>query len=130
MREIKFRAWFYRENRMLDWAELNDGTESLLTIFNNDISDVSPAMQFIGLYDKNGKEIYEDDIVKKRAYNGTEYDLISVVVFDEGGFCLKCISGNEKSGTGFLHSFSHVSGNCVKSEVIGNRFQNPEFQVK
>ena len=70
MREIKFRAYIHDIKKiypvaMIDWQEngvyvryLEDGnTRPLMRLSDIDL------MQFTGLHDKNGKEIYEGDIV-------------------------------------------------------------------
>ena len=56
MREIKFRAWDKRFKKM------DFGGGALLLRIN--AGDFSEPMQFTGLHDKNGKEIYEGDLLK------------------------------------------------------------------
>ena len=70
MREIKFRAYETSAKKMISWndlcAEDKDGdgcAECLADYFNNVFSNIKPLMQYTGLKDKNGLEIYEGDIV-------------------------------------------------------------------
>lgn len=65
MREIKFRAWDKRENAMRDGDATGDG--KALSINRQIVSLVERdfiLMQFTGLHDKNGKEVFESDIVE------------------------------------------------------------------
>lgn len=57
-REIKFRAWDKEQNNMWGWDKLIDKQGTYLN------SKYFAVMQYIGLHDKNRKEIYEGDIVK------------------------------------------------------------------
>jgi hypothetical protein len=72
MREIKFRAWIKSEKRWygddIKWFPLR--------VLNNEenCADDLEFTQFTGLLDKNGKEIYEGDIVRWREVIGNIYE--------------------------------------------------------
>ena len=73
MREIKFRAWDKKEKEMVEVCQINWHDPYGITIshngsWHNDIADYE-LMQYTGLKDKNGKEIYEGDI-----FEGPYYD--------------------------------------------------------
>lgn len=116
MREVKFRAWYEKEKRFLSWGELQDGTESLQTYFNNELSDVSPLMQYTGLKDKNDVEIYEEDNV--RYPHIQSFKDVWQVKFHNGSFVIK--QGNILI---CIRDLAYKS----KLEVIGNIYENPEL---
>ena len=119
-REIKFRAWDNVNNQMLDVQELNfedcfyGGYTTVRTTMYSDYFDIRemPIMQYTGLHDKNGKEIYEGDILKGTFYGFPipEYDYVFQIYWDE----------KEK---GFMASYFEPS----ECEVIGNIYNNPEL---
>lgn len=70
MRTIKFRA-FHTEHKAIYPVEalFADGVAKLIiTDFNRPYMSDCEIMQFTGLLDKNGKEVYEGDIVKKNRH--------------------------------------------------------------
>lgn len=77
MREIKFRAWDMDENKMV-YPTIEHNEKYVMQLncgymgeFNGSTYDTvkMPLMQFTGLKDKNGKEIYEGDIKPKHHDN-------------------------------------------------------------
>lgn len=74
--------------------------------------------QYTGLKDKNGKEIYEGDIVKAEKWKPKHYE----IAFIEGGFC--AIQGDCNYPIDINHFYD--SKGCM-IEVIGNIYDNAEL---
>lgn len=126
MREFKFRAWDTVKNKMLV-ADYTDWDEAHI-LFNGELQfsqqsgyyqyntvhniDYMILMQFTGLRDKKGIDIYEDDVLFS---NGCNYRLIRHI---SGAYELHEV-GNDK--VFFLYQENH------NVEVIGNIHNNPEF---
>ena len=70
MREIKFRAWDKENKKIISWEDIKvyeDNSPYLSDYFNFKNTPII-LMQYTGLKDKNGKEIYEGDIVYSTYY--------------------------------------------------------------
>ena len=129
MREIKFRAWERCEKEMSEWTDLITAID--LGYLLDDPEDFE-IMQYTGLKDNSGVEIYEGDIVRyktelKSPFDGRtklKVDSIHTVVFLEGAFMTQHINGN----SGF-HELRYKADSSDGSnlEIIGNIYENPEL---
>lgn len=120
MREIKFRAWdgvtmhssFDLRDHVQtekEWVDEDYEMNDYLLAF----SPKTILLQFTGLKDKNGKEIYEGDIIQYKSEIGhSEWE----VLFHEGRFCHK----NKDTRPDIWYE-------CNEIEIIGNIYENQEL---
>lgn len=132
-RTIKFRAWDNRNKKMISWNELLNSKELLQSFFGNEHYPTNPPryfyerMQFTGLYDSEGKEIWEGDIVEiqnESQYTKKEYWYPIYEIQNDGWkFKLKYIKGGLHSDNEFL-----VRQNSTeKVKVLGNIYEHPNL---
>jgi uncharacterized phage protein (TIGR01671 family) len=125
MREIKFRAWDTKTKHM-SHEQINPFDGDYLIEFEHINLDRSSKdliwMQYIGLKDKNGKEIYEGDIV-----NNVTYTFNGVVFFDNGSFWVReCLSHVDEGLYDDREKETRWSIN-LDWEVVGNIYETPEL---
>jgi uncharacterized phage protein (TIGR01671 family) len=123
MRQIKFRIWNMTGNCMHEWLELVE--KNKIHLLANQQGSY-PVMQFTGLTDVSGVEIYEGDIVHWGHIKGYEEYLPrkAVVEFSPDlTFSTFNLENNHKFRFG---CFSYRNTNNAV-EVIGNIHQNPEL---
>lgn len=120
MREIKFRAWHKYQEKMFTVIGLYPTLRMVqLKGFNHAIPlDCVELMQYTGLKDKNGQEIYEGDILQD-FHKKTEEPITRVKVYWNDGFW----DGEPLKGERYKTCYAGFK--CCK--VIGNIYENPEL---
>ena len=127
MREIKFRCWskerkgigiITKINFLTNECDYSLGKKKGNTDFGWTSLDNVILMQYTGLKDKNGKEIYEGDIIRNTKKDD-EYEYLFVVEFTCDAYCGYCIKGKDESYT--------VYNRWEDLEVIGNIYENSEL---
>ena len=126
-REIKFRVWDKFQNKFLDHScYFNSKDFNEFTAFDRYFKcdeEGCILQQYTGLKDKNGREIYEGDIVqynRRSSYDGINFE----VKWSEDNWGWVLVSKNkdylvnERTPEGYRYEFI---------EIVGNIFENPDL---
>jgi hypothetical protein len=116
-REIKFRAWDTVEEKLLEVREVTwlIGGGLLVQAYIDGyvvaLDGAATLMQFTGLHDKNGREIYEGDVVSH--FLGRR-----VVRWDDESAMFRGFVQDENE---------HIDLDLYPVEIVGNIYENPEL---
>ena len=111
MREIKFRAW---DGFIMTTPYMKDEFGALNNAIKHCQHHFGELMQYTGLKDKNGKEIYEGDIL----YDRSEYGGNKTVTWNQS---MPSFQFDKLLGYSFCKQGAEM---C---EIIGNIYENPEL---
>ena len=107
-----------------------------LGFFCRCVVDASTICQCTGLTDKNGKLIWENDIVKFEDYGeeqgteykeGYEYENNARVEFADGRWSLTDFADDNSAVMDNMDNHAEFTELWSNSDVIGNKFDNPEL---
>lgn len=108
MREIKFRAW-ETERKTMSYGKREDFDDMVGFRFDHEEGGERILMQYTGLKDAYGSEIYEGDVLEDGYVRGS-------VVFDEGKFIFE-----------WDNIAQDLFESCDVLTVIGNIYEHPEL---
>lgn len=122
MREIKFRAWEKNLKTMIPVDSIDFKAELINIELAWRMFEEIELMQYTGLKDKNGVEIYEGDILSQHPGG---------IHFDEEDYQLVIVKKTEYGWSPHVDVIGHKAhdykGNLFEYIVVGNIYENPEL---
>ena len=125
-REIMFRVWdkvgesIIYPLRQYDEHDYQISFDGRFYVHGHWFAD-AVIMQYTGVKDKNGKEMYEGDIVKL-AFNGSDDMEIGIVIIDQNGFHVV-----DQQKEYVCENYGEKYYLLEDATIIGNIFENPEL---
>ena len=124
MKELKIKAWLKKEKKMVSIIGIDFNYEYIRyteddNLFNSDykvaeFKDIE-LLQFTGLKDNGGQELYEADVIK---FNDGVDDIYGLISYDD------------EDGTyrvSYENVTEHLSNMAGDFEIVGNIFENPDL---
>lgn len=150
-REIKFRAWNKEERKMVFSGKLSElirethfsgnsktnSTPEFSKLIYESLDEEITFLQFTGIYDKNGKEIYDGDICElvilreQREVNPKEA-LLVVIEYCNASWGFSHLFPNlvvegDRTWKSFYNSDADEMWDEKYFTIVGNIFENPEL---
>lgn len=123
-REIKFRAWDTDFQKMVSVNNAKFANGTLIGAKGVNWDSKVIVMQFTGLLDKNGKEIYEGDVVKDERYvHEVRFGTACIDASDYEEFCVETIGFYLTHYLGNPKEFDGMSSGS-ELEIIGNIYEH------
>lgn len=128
MRQIKFRAWDGKKMHLPEYSDkedfhiMADGTISFTKEYGYERHEMTMTresnwvlMQFTGMKDESGLDVYEDDILETRVQDGSK--VLLHIVFQNGGFYAKPIR----------EVIYRAPDSWYLCRVVGNAYEHPHL---
>jgi uncharacterized phage protein (TIGR01671 family) len=126
MRALNFRAWNKVVKQMGTPFTLKEAIDEFARISMPDENNEVIYMQYTGLKDKKGKEIYEGDIVHAIGdVDCREYEMVTPIICNVSGEWQ--VKTPDEHGVHYVHGLPVIWGGWESIEVIGNIYENPEL---
>ena len=124
MREFKMKAWLKKEKKMVAIIGIDFNYEYIRytedsNLFNENYKTAEfrdiELLQFTGLKDNGGQELYEADVIK---FNDGIDDIYGLISYDDED-AVYCVS--------YENVTEHLSNMAGDFEIVGNIFENPDL---
>ena len=124
MKELKIKAWLKKEKKMVAIIGIDFNYEYIRyteddNLFNSDYKTAEfkdiELLQFSGVKDKAGQELYEADVIK---FNDGIDDIYGLISYDDEDGAYR---------VSYENITEHLSDREGDFEIVGNIFENPQL---